>query len=330
MYLKTRSLLHLAVLREWTIRGTDPSGGAIEAKGVHAKCFELTPSRRYLLVVPWKLEHKGRVNRANGLWKAICQIHMLIMLRKSEHTEKEAGPDLVGGNCFTFGTVEERPRGCDRFGNQYKGMGNSGWWEFVPNLNTNDLLALSYKSGNGCTGGCYIREPAVPEVGIDRSATFRAFRSYFLSHILPQLVVLAGTFVLYVSDKSIPKERGPTLLAAYFVVYISVGISNHVYSEKGAATTYMSVDLEKVASRFQMFHGLWADVVTIIIACTMLWYKADNFYVMCAPLLLIIALIGTTSFVSRFVGAAQKAWLKAVNAWIKHCVPRSCRQTLFT
>jgi hypothetical protein len=26
------------------------------------------------------------------------------------------------------------------------------WWEFVPNLNTNDLLALSYQSGNGCTG----------------------------------------------------------------------------------------------------------------------------------------------------------------------------------
>jgi hypothetical protein len=57
----------------------------------------------------------------------------------------------------------------------------------------------------------------------------------------------------------------------------------------------MSVDVEKIASGFQMFHGLWVDVVTIIVACTMLCNKADNFYVMCAPLLLIIALIGTTS-----------------------------------
>ncbi|KAF7344066.1 p-loop containing nucleoside triphosphate hydrolase protein [Mycena venus] len=190
-------------------------------------------------------------------------------------------------------------------------------------------------------------------------ATFRAFSSYFLSPIFPRLLVLAGTFaqvtlveqtVLYVSDNSIPKERGTSLIAAYFVVYISLAISNYVYSEKinafvvlyrsaltgtlyaktlrltstaarelgqGAATTYMSVDVEKVTSGFRTFQGLWADVVTIIVACNLLWYKAGNFYVMCAPLLFIIALIGTTSFVSRFVGAAQKVWLKAVDSRIK-------------
>jgi uncharacterized membrane protein len=56
----------------------------------------------------------------------------------------------------------------------------------------------------------------------------------------------------------------------------------------------MSVDVEKVTSGFQTLQELWAAVLTIIVACTMLWYKA-GFYVMCAPLLFIAALIGCTS-----------------------------------
>ncbi|KAJ7869699.1 P-loop containing nucleoside triphosphate hydrolase protein [Mycena olivaceomarginata] len=188
-------------------------------------------------------------------------------------------------------------------------------------------------------------------------STFRAFGGHFLSPVLPRLILLIGTFaqvtlveqmILYVSDKSIPKERGPLLVAAFVVVYVSLTISNYVYSEKvnafivlyrsaltgslyaktlrltsmaareigqGAATTYMSVDVEKVTSGFETFQELWASVLTIIVACTMLWIKAG--YVMFAPLLFIITLIGTTSSLSRFVGAAQKTWLKATDARIK-------------
>ncbi|KAJ7886118.1 hypothetical protein B0H14DRAFT_3856642 [Mycena olivaceomarginata] len=55
--------------------------------------------------------------------------------------------------------------------------------------------------------------------------------------------------------------------------------------------------------------------VTIIVACTLLSYKAG--YVMFAPLLFIVTLISSTSSISRFVGAARKAWLKAVDVRIK-------------
>ncbi|KAJ7803443.1 P-loop containing nucleoside triphosphate hydrolase protein [Mycena olivaceomarginata] len=184
-----------------------------------------------------------------------------------------------------------------------------------------------------------------------------AFGGHFLSPILPRLLVLTGTFaqvtlveqmLLYISDKSIPKERGAWLIAGYFVVYVSLAISNYAYSEKvnafvllycsaltgslyaktlcltsmagrelgqGAATTYMSVDIQKVTNGFSTFQELWAAVVTIIIACTMLWYKAG--YVMFAPLLFIMTIIASTSSVSRFVGTAQKEWLKAVDTRIK-------------
>ncbi|KAJ7163527.1 P-loop containing nucleoside triphosphate hydrolase protein [Mycena crocata] len=188
-------------------------------------------------------------------------------------------------------------------------------------------------------------------------STLRAFGGHFLSPIFPRLLVLAGTFaqvslveqmVLYVSDKSIPKEHGIQLMAAYLVVYVSLAISNYVYSEKvnafmvlyrsaltgslyaktlrlmsmaarelgqGAATTYMSVDVEKVTMGFQTLQNLWAAVLTIIIACAMLWVKAG--YVMFAPLVFVIILLGTTSFISRFVGVAHKVWLKAMDVRIK-------------
>ncbi|KAJ7880551.1 ABC transporter type 1, transmembrane domain-containing protein [Mycena olivaceomarginata] len=218
---------------------------------------------------------------------------------------------------------------------------------------------------------------AIEEKSSDRylvKSTFRAFRGHFFSPVLPRLVVLAGTFggslrvraqdvytnlysseaqvalveqmILYVSDKSIPKERGATLVVAYFVVYVSLAIATYVYYEKvnafivlyrsaltgslyaktlrlryqaarelgqGAATTYMSVDVEKITSGFQLLQDFWANVVTILIACTMLWFKAG--YVMFAPLLVIVALISTASI--RFVGAAQNAWLTATDARIR-------------
>ncbi|KAJ7669754.1 hypothetical protein B0H17DRAFT_1141992 [Mycena rosella] len=157
-------------------------------------------------------------------------------------------------------------------------------------------------------------------------STFKAFGAQFLGPVLPRLIMLAGTFsqvtlveqlILYVSDKSIPKERGTFPISAYFVVYVSLAISNHVYSEKlrahglpvredaapdlhggaqgraGRRNDVHVVDVEKVTSGFQKLQELWAAVVTIIIACITLWYKAGT--------------------VGSFVGPAQKAWLAAVD-----------------
>ncbi|KAJ7916391.1 hypothetical protein B0H13DRAFT_2323496 [Mycena leptocephala] len=77
----------------------------------------------------------------------------------------------------------------------------------------------------------------------------------------------------------------------------------------------MSVDVEKITSGFRLLQDFWANIVTILIACTMLWFKAS--YVMFAPLLVIVALITTTRKISPFVGAAQNAWLTATNARIR-------------
>ncbi|KAJ7737650.1 P-loop containing nucleoside triphosphate hydrolase protein [Mycena olivaceomarginata] len=191
-------------------------------------------------------------------------------------------------------------------------------------------------------------------------STFRAFSPHFLSPVLPRLLALAGTFaqvtlveqmLLYVSDKSIPKERGTRLIAAYFGVYgnhlhlwLTVlttskyrkvnafivlyrsALTGCLYAKtlrltsmaarevgQGAATTYMSVDVEKVTGGFQTLQELWAAVVTIVIACTMLLVEGG---LLCFSIFVLVPLSPSGS-ISRFVGAAQAEWLKALDVWIK-------------
>lgn len=161
-------------------------------------------------------------------------------------------------------------------------------------------------------------------------------------------VTLVEQMILFVSDQSLPTVRGSFLIATYFFVYVSLTVADYVYGEtlnafmvlygsaltgsiysktlrltsmaaravgQGAATTYMSVDVEKVTTGFQTFQDLWAAGVTVLVACVMLWFKAG--YVVLAPLLYIITLISATSTVGTFVGPAQKAWLAAIDIRIK-------------
>ncbi|KAF8195279.1 P-loop containing nucleoside triphosphate hydrolase protein [Mycena galopus ATCC 62051] len=157
-------------------------------------------------------------------------------------------------------------------------------------------------------------------------STFREFCGHFFGPVLPRLVVLAGTFGTRV-----------TLVMAYFVVYVSLAMATYVFYEKvntfivlyrsaltgalyaktlrlkykaarelgqATATTYMSVDVEKITSGFQLLQDFWANVVTILIACTMLWFKAG--YIMFAPLLLIIVLISFAGKISRFASVLDQ------------------------
>ncbi|KAK7017726.1 P-loop containing nucleoside triphosphate hydrolase protein [Favolaschia claudopus] len=188
-------------------------------------------------------------------------------------------------------------------------------------------------------------------------STFRAFRADFLSPVFPRVVVLVASFaqvtlveqmIKYVSDKNVPADRGAWLVGGYFVVYASLAIANYVFTEKvnafivlyrsaltgslyhktllltsmaarevgqGAATTYMSVDVDKVTLGFQTFQELWAAVVTLLLACIMLYLKAG--LAMLAPLLFIVVLLGTTSGISRIVGAAQRGWLEATDGRVR-------------
>ncbi|KAK7045035.1 P-loop containing nucleoside triphosphate hydrolase protein [Favolaschia claudopus] len=162
-------------------------------------------------------------------------------------------------------------------------------------------------------------------------------------------VTLVEQTILYVSAPSSNPDFSLWLVGAFFVVYTSLAISNYLYAEKinaflvlyrsaltgslyaktlrltsgaargvgqGASTTYMSVDVGKVTAGYQTLHELWSAVLTILIACAMLWVKA-GVWVMLAPLVFVGGLIWATSFVSRYVGAAQRTWLAAIDTRIK-------------
>ncbi|KAK7008519.1 hypothetical protein R3P38DRAFT_2643731 [Favolaschia claudopus] len=162
-------------------------------------------------------------------------------------------------------------------------------------------------------------------------------------------VTLVEQTILYVSAPSSDSDLSFWLVGAFFVVYTSLAISNYLYASsinaflvlyrsaltgalyaktlrltssaargvgQGASTTYMSVDVGKVTAGYQTLHELWSAVLTILIACAMLWAKA-GVWVMLAPLVFVGGLIWATSFVSRYVGAAQRAWLAAIDTRIK-------------
>ncbi|KAJ6470710.1 hypothetical protein DFH09DRAFT_1477440 [Mycena vulgaris] len=154
-------------------------------------------------------------------------------------------------------------------------------------------------------------------------STFKVFGGQFLSPVLPRLLMLAAIFFSLAISNYVYYEK----VNAFMVLYGSA-LTGSLYAKtlrltsmaarevgQGAATTYMSVDVEKVTSRFQLVQDFWAAAVTIAIACTMLWYKAG--YVMLAPLLFITTLIASTSTIGSFVGPAQKAWLAAIDIRIK-------------
>ncbi|KAJ7899195.1 P-loop containing nucleoside triphosphate hydrolase protein [Mycena olivaceomarginata] len=151
--------------------------------------------------------------------------------------------------------------------------------------------------------------------GISSRAPFRAFGGHFLGPILPRLLVLTGTFaqvtlveqmllvLAYILQPQNTRFLSEFCKVNAFVVLYRSALTGSLYAKtlrltsmaarelgQGAATTYMSVDVQKVTNGFSTFQELWAAV---IIACTMLWYKAG--YVMFAPLLFIVTIIASTT-----------------------------------
>ncbi|KAJ7060888.1 hypothetical protein C8F01DRAFT_176953 [Mycena amicta] len=84
----------------------------------------------------------------------------------------------------------------------------------------------------------------------------------------------------------------------------------------GAASTYMSVDVERICLGLETLHEFWAAFVTIILAVALLWTRVT----WPAILPLIITLIFTllTNRISRGVGTIHKTWLGFTDKRVKY------------
>ncbi|KAH9920611.1 P-loop containing nucleoside triphosphate hydrolase protein [Fomitopsis serialis] len=187
-------------------------------------------------------------------------------------------------------------------------------------------------------------------------ATVKAFAMKFLAPAGPRLALLLVTFaqpllvnrtISFVTSEN-SDTQGWALVGAFVCVYALIAITTSLYWEKvydatvglrgalvgviyskslklssaasrslggGVASTYMSVDVERVCEGAQSFHEIWACLASVGMTIAIVYHQATwpAFLPIAVTALLLIA----TSFVGRYVGRQQSAWLAATDRRVK-------------
>ncbi|TFY69692.1 hypothetical protein EVJ58_g284 [Rhodofomes roseus] len=155
-----------------------------------------------------------------------------------------------------------------------------------------------------------------------------------------------GTISFVTSDNS--DTQGWALVGAFVCVYALIAITTSLYWEKvfdatvglrgalvgviyskslklssaasrsmggGVASTYMSVDVERVCEGAQSFHELWACLVSVGLTIVIVYQQVT--WPAFLPIVVTVLLIVATSFIGRSVGRRQNAWLAATDRRVK-------------
>ncbi|KAJ6583769.1 P-loop containing nucleoside triphosphate hydrolase protein [Mycena sp. CBHHK59/15] len=83
----------------------------------------------------------------------------------------------------------------------------------------------------------------------------------------------------------------------------------------GVASTYMSVDVERICQGAQFFHEIWASLVSIALSIVLLYYQAT--WPAFLPLAVTVALILLGGIIGRNIGQNQGKWLAATDKRVK-------------
>ncbi|KAJ7863186.1 P-loop containing nucleoside triphosphate hydrolase protein [Mycena leptocephala] len=160
--------------------------------------------------------------------------------------------------------------------------------------------------------------------------------------------LLISRMITFISDSTQSSERGWALVGGFVCTYALIFLMTSVYWEKvfnstvryrgalvgniysktlrlssasgrevggGVASTYMSVDVERVSLGLETLHELWAAVISIILAVALLYSQAT--WTAFLPLAITLLLVVMGGRISRGVGAAQKQWLGATDKRVK-------------
>ncbi|KAJ7818313.1 P-loop containing nucleoside triphosphate hydrolase protein [Mycena olivaceomarginata] len=162
-------------------------------------------------------------------------------------------------------------------------------------------------------------------------ASWKAFPGLFLSPVVPRLLLLLASFaqpllvsrmITFISNPGQSSERGWALVGGFVCTYALIFLMTSTYWEKtlrlssasgrevggGVASTYMSVDVERVCQGLEVAHEIWAAFISIILAAT--WPAF-------LPLVITFLLVTMAGYVSKGVGGAHKAWLGSTDKRVK-------------
>ncbi|KAJ7589613.1 P-loop containing nucleoside triphosphate hydrolase protein [Mycena floridula] len=160
--------------------------------------------------------------------------------------------------------------------------------------------------------------------------------------------LLALRMITYISDSNQSSERGWALVGGFVCTYALIFLMTSMYWEKvfdcavryrgalvgniysktlrlssasgrevggGVASTYMSVDVERVSQGLETFHEFWAAIVSISLGVALLYSQTTwpAFF----PLVITIFMIIAAGYISKGVGAAHRAWLGSTDKRVK-------------
>ncbi|KAK7006728.1 P-loop containing nucleoside triphosphate hydrolase protein [Favolaschia claudopus] len=160
--------------------------------------------------------------------------------------------------------------------------------------------------------------------------------------------LLASRMITFVGDTKQTAERGWALVGGFVLTYALIFLMTSVYWEKvfncavryraalvgniydktlrlsaasgrevggGVASTYMSVDVERVCQGLETMHEFWAAILSVALGVALLYSQATwpAFF----PLVITALMIYVAGRVSKGVGAAHNAWLGGTDKRVK-------------
>ncbi|KAJ7493681.1 P-loop containing nucleoside triphosphate hydrolase protein [Mycena latifolia] len=164
--------------------------------------------------------------------------------------------------------------------------------------------------------------------------------------------ILNHWMIGYVSGPDPPSAKGWALVGGFVCVYGLIALMTSIYWEKvfdgtvryrgglvgsiysktlrlssnsgkdlggGVASTYMSVDVERVCQGLEVFHETWAALVSIVLAILLLYSQMSKAtWPSFLPLAIMFALLVVAAYISRGVGVAQGLWLASTDKRVKY------------
>ncbi|CAL1703415.1 unnamed protein product [Somion occarium] len=160
--------------------------------------------------------------------------------------------------------------------------------------------------------------------------------------------LLVTQMISFVSDSNRSAEEGWALVGGFVCVYGIMALATSLYWEKvfdltvlyrgalvrniytkslrlssyrarslgsGVASTYMSVDVERICQGTEFFHEMWASFLSVILAVIVVYSQAT--WPAFLPLVVTTLLITAASRISKHLGAQQSAWLAATDRRVK-------------
>ncbi|KAG9076600.1 hypothetical protein FRC06_009417, partial [Ceratobasidium sp. 370] len=178
-------------------------------------------------------------------------------------------------------------------------------------------------------------------------ATFKSCAGLLLGPILPRLALTLATFAQpllvqdilnFVQDGNRPAQEGWALVGGFVCVYAVMvyalvvqyrgGLVGTIYNKSlrlaahesrtigsGTASTYMSVDVERISEGVEYFHEIWASILSIALGLVLLYSQAN--WAAFMPLAVIVLTLFVASLAGGAMGKRQATWLAATDRRIK-------------